>query len=150
MPLSTSKQITEQDIRSQDIFHKEWLYNNGVSKTSKMLKLTSTGLFERFMNAISPAKRTWNGHNSSGWKEDIISVNGFDERMQYGGEDCELGDRLVNNGLKPIQIRYSAICVHLHHSRDYKNQESIDKNKSIRKATQSNKVKHTSFGIEKP
>ena len=149
LPLSTSKQITELDIQSQNIFQKEWLYKNGVKKTSKMLKLTSFGFFERLLNTITPTKATWNGHNSSGWKNDILSVNGFVERMQYGGEDCELGDRLVNIGIMPIQLRYSAICVHLDHSRGYKNQESLTINKNIRKTTQTNRAKHTNFGIKK-
>jgi glycosyltransferase involved in cell wall biosynthesis len=149
LPISTSKQITKQDIQSQNIFQKKWLYNNGVKKTSKMLKLTSSEPFGNFLNALTPTKPTWNGHNSSGWKDDILRVNGFDERMQYGGEDCELGDRLVNLGIKPIQLRYSAICVHLDHSRNYKNEESLVVNKNIRKTTQNNKVKYTHFGIKK-
>ena len=42
--------------------------------------------------------------NVSGWKQDIINVNGFDERMQYGGEDREIGERLMNKGVMLKQI----------------------------------------------
>ena len=65
----------------------------------------------------------------------ILSVNGFDERMQYGGEDRELGERLFNMGIKSKQIRYSAICLHLDHSRGYVQPEMIEKNNRIRKTT---------------
>jgi GT2 family glycosyltransferase len=112
-----------------------------------MNKLSSSGFFEKFMNFITPTKATWNGHNSSGWKADIIKVNGFDERMQYGGQDRELGERLINLGIKPIQLRYSAIVVHLDHKRGYKTQESIDKNKAIRKATKTEKSIFTPYGV---
>ena len=84
-----------------------------------------------------------------GWTSDILKVNGFDERMQYGGQDRELGERLVNSGIKGKQIRYSAICVHLDHPRGYKTQESIDYNRSIRKNTRDTKSTYTKFGINK-
>lgn len=51
------------------------------------------------------------------WHEDIVKARGFDERMKYGGEDCELGERLMNAGIKAVQIRYLAIMLHLDHDR---------------------------------
>jgi hypothetical protein len=100
------------------------------------------------LNTITPTTPSWNGHNSSAWKSDILSVNGFDERMQYGGEDRELGERLINYGLKPKQIRYSAVCLHLDHPRGYVTPEMIVKNKAIREATKSNNSVWTDFGIK--
>ena len=101
------------------------------------------------MNTITPTAATWNGHNASGWKSDIMEANGFDERMQYGGEDRELGERLVNKGLKGVQIRYSAICLHLHHERSYVKKEMIEKNKKIRAKTKRDKITKTPYGIIK-
>lgn len=69
--------------------------------------------------------------------------------MQYGGEDREMGERLVNYGIKPKQIRYSAIVVHLDHERGYVKDEMIEKNKKIREITKSEKRKWTDFGIKK-
>lgn len=149
LPMATSKAIEKEVIYNQKVFDKDWLYANGVAKTFKMNKLSSSGFFEKFMNFITPTKATWNGHNSSGWKADIIKINGFDERMQYGGQDRELGERLVNLGIKSIQLRYSAIVVHLDHKRGYKNQVSIDKNKAIRKATRDTKSIFTPHGVVK-
>jgi hypothetical protein len=79
-----------------------------------------------------------------------MAVNGFDERMQYGGQDRELGERLSNHGIKSRQIRYSAICLHLDHERGYKNQDSIDKNRAIRKTTRLESIDFTPYGIVKP
>jgi hypothetical protein len=96
---------------------------------------------------FTPTKPTWNGHNASGWKADLISVNGFNEEMQYGGEDRELGERLVNMKLLPKQIRYSAFCLHLDHERGYVSEEIWNKNDAIRADTKANKTIKTSSGI---
>lgn len=46
-------------------------------------------------------------------------------------------------------LRYSAIAIHLDHKRGYKTQESIDKIRSIRKATKTNKSTFTPYGAAK-
>jgi hypothetical protein len=68
--------------------------------------------------------------------------------MQYGGEDRELGERLFNMGLKSKQIRYSAICIHLDHSRGYVNAAALEKNKAIRKFTNLNKIVRSPNGMD--
>lgn len=149
LPMLPSKSITKEDIVTGRSFDVRWLKQNGVEKTHKTLKLTSKGWFEHFLNFITPTKPTWNGHNSSGWKKDIVAVNGFNEKMQYGGQDRELGERMVNRGTTGIQVRYSAICLHLDHKRGYKTEESIRKNQNIRKQTRELKKTWTEFGIVK-
>src|SRR5687768_6060197 len=149
LPMQTSKAITEKHIASGKAFNALWLMQNGVPKTYKALKLVCKGWLKNFLNAVTPTRATWNGHNSSGWKKDIISVNGFNEQMQYGGQDRELGERLVNKGISGLQIRYSAVCLHLDHKRGYKTAESINKNKNIRKETRQLKKTWTEFGIVK-
>lgn len=149
LPMSISKKITKSNIIAQDCFRVDWLKENGLDSSFKTNKLTAKGFKENLLNKITPTNASWNGHNASGWKEDLIAVNGFDERMQYGGQDREIGERLMNRGIKSKQIRYSAICVHLDHPRGYKTKESIDKNLAIRAATKKEKKKWTNFGIKK-
>lgn len=150
LPMKTSEAITLNDIEAQVCFEKDWLYKNGLSSTYKTLKLTASGWQEQFLNFITPTKATWNGHNASGWKKDLLAVNGHDERMQYGGQDREIGERLMNYGIKPVQIRYSAVCLHLDHKRGYKTPETLAKNRSIRTTTKKQNRMWTDFGIEKP
>jgi hypothetical protein len=140
--------ITEEEIRSQNAFSMKWLINKGLPVTFKCTKLFKNKAFSLFMNAITPTKATWNGGNSSGWKSDILAVNGFNEMMKYGGQDREFGERIVNIGLKSKQVRYSAILLHLDHARPYKNDESIAKNVAIRKKTQQERIIETPFGIK--
>ena len=149
LPMNISKLISKKDIESGDCFNINWLTKNGLKKSFKNNKLSASENKVKFLNWATPTKATWNGHNASGWKEDIIKVNGFDERMQYGGQDRELGERLVNKGIKPKQIRYSAIVIHLDHPRGYVNKESWTINNDIRKNTRNNKVLRTSYGINK-
>lgn len=93
----------------------------------KCLKLLGKDYVARIMNTITPANATWNGCNASALRTDLLAVNGFNEEMHYGGQDRELGERLRNNGLRPIQIRFSAIALHLDHKRPYKTRESVEK-----------------------
>ncbi|PCI63548.1 MAG: glycosyl transferase family 2 [Gammaproteobacteria bacterium] len=147
LPRHTSKFITQHDIKNGNAFNMNWLTNNGLKKTYKTLKLTASGWQQKFLNFITPASATWNGHNASGWLTDILNAKGFDERMQYGGEDRELGERLFNAGIKSKQLRYSAIVVHLDHDRSYVEPEMKQKNNKIRQQTKKQKITQTLYGI---
>ncbi|HYF67588.1 MAG TPA: glycosyltransferase family 2 protein [Ohtaekwangia sp.] len=149
LPKHTSLVITQTDIKNGNAFDVYWLIKHGLPDNPlKNLKLVSTEHgFDRLLNSITPAKATWNGGNASTWKSHILEANGFDERMLYGGQDREFGERLINMGIKGKQLRYSAICVHLDHSRAYKNTTSIEKNLAIRKETRELKKTWTEKGI---
>ena len=148
LPESISTAITKQDIVNQDCFKLDWLLKRGLKKTFKANKLTATKGKAWFLNTFTPTKATFDGMNVSGWKSAILEVNGFDERMQYGGEDREIGERLMNAGYKFKQVRYSTICLHLHHERPYINDEALVLNKAIRKKTKQLKIVKTQYGIE--
>jgi glycosyltransferase involved in cell wall biosynthesis len=150
LPLGTSRLITREDIVIQRAFSRKWLEANGLEKKFlKNLKLNQNERLASVLNFITPANATWNGGNASGWKSDILSVNGFDERLGYGGQDREFGERLINKGIKSKQLRYSAVCVHLDHGREYKSDNSIRTNIEIRKATRRERKITTEFGIVK-
>lgn len=146
---SVSANISYTDIQEGAPFISSWLMKNGQPFTYKFLKLTQNPFIQKILNAITTTRPTWNGHNVSGWKDDIISVNGYNEDMQYGGLDRELGERLMNYGIKGKQIRYSAICVHLDHPRPYRTKSTLDKNYRIRKEVKRKKLKWTKNGIDK-
>jgi len=149
LTLNISKEITKEDIYSEKCFDVKWLRQHGLKTSFKNTKITVGLLKASILNSITTTNASWNGHNASGWKNDILSVNGFDERMQYGGQDRELGERLFNNGIISKQIRYHAICIHLDHPRGYKSKESINKNRNIRKETREKLKTWTEFGIKK-
>ena len=144
-----SNLINQQHITTGDCFRLDWLKQHGLKDSFKNTKLESDPVKSRILNKITPTKATWNGHNASGWKKDIIGANGFDERMQYGGQDREVRERLVNTGLRSKQLRYSAVVIHLDHPRGYANEDSWKLNKKIRKETRKFKTIKSPFGIIK-
>lgn len=148
LPMTISESITKEDIFNQNCFDISWLKENGLKSSFKTIKFTASGFLASVLNFITPTKPSWNGHNASGWKTDLVAINGFNQEMQYGGQDRELGERLFNKGVKSKQIRYSAICVHLDHPRGYVNQATWDKNFAIRAATRKNNVIKTPIGID--
>ena len=148
LPMHISELITREDIETGDAFKISWLKARGMKTGLKTLKLVGGERFSSLMNAITPAKATWNGGNSSGWRADLLAVNGFNERMRYGGEDREFGERLVNMGLKGVQLRYSAVTLHLDHKRPYVNKEHLDMNKRIRQEIRRGKTVVTPYGIK--
>lgn len=150
LPMNISQLITEDHIKSQECFDIKWLKSQGLPTTYKNLKFVAKDWkLENLLNKTTTTKPSWNGHGASGWKSDLVEVNGFDERMEWGGEDREMGERLWNLGVKSKQIRYSAICIHLDHSRGYVRQEAVDKNMKIWNETKKAKKTFTEFGIQK-
>ena len=50
------------------------------------------------------------------WKEDLISINGFDERYtSWGLEDSDIAVRMMHAGFKRINLKWAALCYHLNH-----------------------------------
>lgn len=148
LPMDISKQLTHEDVSSKRAFDLSWLRAQKLPVSFKCTKLLRSTTFAAFMNFITPAKATWNGCNASGWREDMMRINGYNEEMQYGGQDREFGERLFNLGIKSKQIRYSAIVLHLDHKRPYKTKESIEKNRAIRRNTRKSGIIETPNGIK--
>lgn len=50
------------------------------------------------------------------WKEDLIKINGFDERYtSWGREDSDIAMRMMHAGVKRINLKWAAVCYHLYH-----------------------------------
>jgi glycosyltransferase involved in cell wall biosynthesis len=149
LPMLVSQRITRDDIVCGRATDSAWLRSAGVGWSPKLLKLACRSPLSRWLDWLTPTRATWNGHNSSGWKADILAVNGFDERMEWGAEDREMGERLVHLGVRPVQIRYRAACVHLDHDRGYVRQEALVRNREIWEQTKRTRATWTDFGIRK-
>jgi glycosyltransferase involved in cell wall biosynthesis len=147
LPMSTSEAITAEDIRCGRAFSIRWLRANGLPFSHRLLRLTARGRFAGFLNRITTTRPSWNGNNSSGWTFDVRQVNGFDERMRYGGEDRELGERLENLGVRGKHVRYQSVCLHLDHARGYVNAEDLERNLQIRQETRRSLRTQTEHGI---
>lgn len=149
LPMQLSLDITQDDVLSGNAFSLRWLHKRGLKRSFKCTKLFRSPLYAAILNTITPARASWNGCNASGWREDMLKINGYNEDMHYGGQDREFGERLTNMGLRSKQLRYSAIVLHLDHKRPYKTKESIENNKAIRRNTRKQRIIQTPNGIKK-
>lgn len=149
LPMKTSKLISKEDILSGRCFNVTWLKAIEAIDFSNVLKLGANSIVGKFLDLISPTNPSFNNCNSSGYKEDMIAINGYDERMKYGGPDREFGERLENYGVNGKQIRHKAIVLHLDHARGYKTPESLAANLAIRQEVRKKKIVWTNFGIKK-
>ena len=149
LPLALSRRIDVGDIVSGRALETRWLVRHGLPLDKKCLMIAAPRRLGATLDRITPTLASWNGHNASGWKSDLVAVNGFDERMGWGGEDRELGERLVNAGVRPKQIRHRAVCVHLDHGRGYVDQAALKWNERRRQVVRSQRITWTEYGIQK-
>ncbi len=151
LPAGVSPRLTNASIASGEIFFFAWLWRNGgITRPGSLIKLAYLPRpLSRLLDKISLVKRTWNGCNSSGWRADILAVNGFDETMKYGGEDVELGARLNNLGIIGEHVRYSSPLLHIHHERGYVHAEELARHRKMIAATRRLKKTWTPDGISK-
>ena len=69
-----------------------------------------------FANRFKPHVYYALGGNMGFWKEDLIKINGYDERFEgWGREDDDLAHRLGRSGLRKRDLRFTAVCYHLWH-----------------------------------
>jgi glycosyltransferase involved in cell wall biosynthesis len=149
LPMELSRLVSRDDIASGRAHKVAWLRSHGLPWSPKNVKLANNPRLATFLDHATTTKATWNGGNASTWKEAILRINGFDERMEYGYEDREFGERLINLGFRSKSLRYRAACVHLDHGRDYVRPEAFARNKKIYRETRRTRAVWTPFGILK-
>ena len=148
LPLAASRAIERHDVETGRAFSLRWIRARGGGAARGWTKLAVPGFAAAAADLLTPTRPTWNGGNASGWRNDIVAANGFDERIGYGGQDREFGERLENAGVRGLGIRYRALCVHLDHGREYLDIEAIRRNKAIRRRTRARRMTRTPFGID--
>jgi glycosyltransferase involved in cell wall biosynthesis len=148
LPMHLSRRIGLQEITGGRCADLRWLISHGWRPSREILKLQPSPRLAAWLEKLTSTRATFNGHNASAWKADVLRVNGFDERMQYGGLDRELGERLENAGVRFQQVRHRAVCLHLDHGRPYVNEDTWKRNRAIRDETRRTGRTWTPCGIE--
>lgn len=74
-------------------------------------------LLSRFVGGPTDPDRRTRGCHMAFWRDDLLAVNGYDERFEgWGREDSELAARLINAGVQRRNLKFAAIAYHLWHS----------------------------------
>ena len=104
--------------------------------------------FSKLYKSHEGISKKFRGCNVSFWREDFISINGYNEDYEgWGREDSDLAIRLGNNGIKARRLRYSGIVYHIHHKINSKN--NFELNDKMQNETIANKIIKVSNGIDK-
>lgn len=148
LTLEVSRALSRADIEDGRAFSPRWLMRQGQPLDAKFLKLLPAGSATRALDFLTPTRRTFNGMNAAVFRSDFVRVNGFDERMAYGGCDREFGERLNNVGVRGQQCRYTLCCLHLEHGRPYVRRDLYRQNDAIREAVRTRKLGWTDYGLE--
>jgi glycosyltransferase involved in cell wall biosynthesis len=126
-----SNAITVDDVRAARFVDLRWLRANGWRPGRRALRLVRSPALAAALDRLTPTAPLFAGNNASVWRDAMFAANGFDMEMGYGGLDRAVGYRLVNLGVRGIQVRHRAVCMHLHHQRPYKDAEGMRRNREI-------------------
>jgi glycosyltransferase involved in cell wall biosynthesis len=148
LPEETSRRIGYDDVREGRATDLNWLRRNGAPLSRSLLRLSVPARAGALLDRLTPTRASFNGHNAAVWRADAIRVNGFDERMGWGGLDREFGERLENAGVRGLQVRHRAHVVHLWHKRGYKKPDIVAANRRIRDETARQRLTRTPYGLD--
>ena len=141
-----AKPLTPHRLGAPLFFRLLWETIFGHQKTQLEQKIRLPKGLRRLF--IRERKRYILGCNFSLYKEDLLGVNGFDERFQYPGygEDIDLEFRLARKGIFAYSRKCQLVqfhCYHQHFDTDYA------PNKALLQENTDNNVTYTPFGIRR-
>jgi glycosyltransferase involved in cell wall biosynthesis len=149
LPRQVSEEITAADVAAGRATDMRWLRARGAPVTRWHYRLGIGKPFGALLDRITPTRPSFNGHNASVWRNDLLAVNGFEERMGYGGLDRELGERLENAGIRGKQIRHRAVVVHLDHPRGYVDPAVLAANRRVRDEVAASRRTRAVVGLDR-
>jgi glycosyltransferase involved in cell wall biosynthesis len=148
LPEQVTAEVGIEAVRSGAVADARWLRSVGWRGGRHVLRLLRSGRAAALLDRLTPTGATWNGHNASAWRRDILAVNGYDLDMAYGGLDRALGERLENAGVRGKQVRHRAPVLHLHHDRPYVDGDRWRLNREYRRRIRSEGITRAARGID--
>ncbi|MAH82563.1 MAG: glycosyl transferase [Flavobacteriaceae bacterium] len=119
------------------------LFSPYIKKRFRIIRIPFFKYFYKQNNTISHKFR---GCNTSFWRKDFISVNGYNnDFIGWGREDSDLMIRLHNNNIKGKRVKFCAIVYHLDH--DQKDESHFSENDLIQKSSILNKKIKSDNGL---
>jgi glycosyltransferase involved in cell wall biosynthesis len=117
--------------RRRNAMHLPWLSNLHLRRSER-----------------NPLPRGIKTCNQGWWREDLLTINGFDERMiGWGREDDELATRALHAGLHCRQLRFAGLAYHLYHPE--RHQDGASSNDIYLQETRDKRATRASLGIDR-
>jgi glycosyltransferase involved in cell wall biosynthesis len=125
-------QMTVDDVHSGRLYRPGTWWWSDIARHRNRLMLSHIAGVRQLLDLNRQAWWSWRGDNSSTFAEHLHAVGGFDERLSYGGEDNDLGERLEAIGVRCLSRRYQILVLHLEHDRPYVNMGDYGSNLKLR------------------
>lgn len=89
-------------------------FSRGIKNRKNLI---NSQLLSKLFSKISNSDKSTRSCNMSFWKEDVLTVNGFNQDfVGWGREDSEFTHRLLNLGKKRLYLKFSGVGYHLYHA----------------------------------
>lgn len=96
-------------------------FTKGIRNRLNSLRLPRLSFMVR---ANSRSSENIKGCNLAFWKDDFIAINGYNNLFHgWGSEDYEFAARLINTGILKSRLKLAAVCYHLHHACNSREQQ---------------------------
>lgn len=145
-----SESKTRVYLASPNLYKPIHWYQQGVeTRLEKRLSACRIPLFTNlFMKETIHNHKAIRGCNMSFFKEDVIKVNGFNNKfVGWGREDSEFVERLFNRGIKRRNIKFAAIAYHLYHKEEPR--ASLKENDILLQKAINEKLSYCDDGLNK-
>jgi len=101
----------------------------------------------RFIRGPRDGMQRVRGAHMAFWREDLVRVNGYDERIEgWGREDSELATRLINADVQRRNLKFAAVAYHLWHTSA--NFDSVTRNHQRLERTRHERLVRTELGLD--
>ncbi len=144
-----SRSIDREEVISGHATDAQWLRCRGLQDERRTRILSAQSQWAGLWDLFSGMRVAWNSANASCWKDDLLEVNGFDERIQCGALDRELGERLSNAGIRGKNVQYRAVCIRLQSQPQCFTRETLERNLTLSDESRRTRATWTPFGIRK-
>ena len=138
-----TKEIRSKKLTVSKLTNNYWLYAIKLikDKTRHLEDILHISYKSFFAPFVKKEVNYIIGCNWSAFKEDILSINGFDETyaLPSVGEDVDLGWRFRGLGIELKSCRYNANIVHLYHKKRFDSSQGIINNAILKKNFDANK-----------
>jgi len=120
----------------------EWALKNPEAPLRSILKQADWSWHRLRIRALQTLMATfyrWENHheyvlgcNMAFWRNDLLTVNGYDESFTgWGWEDTDVALRLINAGVTLRFLRLGGIQYHLYHHKSSRSQEDTNRERAL-------------------
>lgn len=141
--------LLDETLTKHAIINKQIRFSSFQSHLSNRLNALHLPFLSKIVMPRFSKKdyRSVRGCNMAYWRSDVVKVNGFNQDfIGWGREDSEFVVRLMNSGIKRLDLRFAGIAYHLFHFENTR--QMLPKNDEILQQAITQKWTRCQNGIE--